>query len=53
MQINHGLNKVCSDSQWQYMRDKCFVHKLIYRYDKSLNECQGTIPFRILHEYFK
>ncbi len=50
MQIGYGLNRTINDQQWQYILEKCFVQKLIYRYPQEWNDSVNTIIGRVFRE---
>lgn len=50
MQIGYGINRVVTDRQWQYIVEKCFVQKLIYRYPQEWNDSENTIIGRVLQD---
>lgn len=39
VQLKYGLDCEYDENLWEYIKEKCFVQKLTYKYDQSLEQC--------------
>ena len=49
VQLKYGLGGKCSKMLWNQVKNKCFIQKLTYKYDKDMEELKDTFLSQIMN----